>query len=575
MKTLTTILSGIQAFMQLCVHALFVSLFIFVAPIYTSDTTEVTLYFTQPLPEQIESALGERVADEPVEALESVINSYLTQFGYFTPVSRFSGHRDTLYITPGDRAVVGAIDLKPEQFPQRTSIQRQADGFTGEPFSQPEIELWIAGVLEAFEHDGRPFAEIQLDSIKVRSENDLPEVDLFFSFSETDEVTLFAINIEGNRETRDRIIYRQAGVFPGDRFSRERIDNIRPRLLRTGLFRSVAEPELQIDRRGGTLLLRVEESRFNSFDGIVGYVPTDGGEGFFTGLAHIVMRNLFGTMRRVEFRWQRETELTQELFFGYREPYVAGFPVSAAGSFKQRQQDTTYIQTRTRVNVATDVFRQFTVGVSYEYESVIPSVDVIVQRVRESSSNLLGIDFSYDTRDDRYAPQSGMVYLTEYQTGRLTRQTGNGDATETLRRFAIDSELFISPASRQVIKIGVHGREVQLDDYQISDLFRFGGTRTLRGYSEGQFTGSRVAWSNLEYRFMTGQRSYLFGFFDSGYYYVPSVDQQQLERESFEYGYGVGLQVETAIGLISVGFGFGKDDTFSTGKIHLGVINEF
>lgn len=578
MNTITTIQSCIHAPMQLRIHAIILAFFVFVAPIYafdTTDTTEVTLYFTRPLPAQIESVLDEIVVDEQVDALKPIIRSYLTQFGYFTPAFQRSEHDDTLFITPGDRAVVRNIDLKPEQFPQRAMIQRQAHTFIGEPFSQPEIELWITGVLEAFERDGRPFAEIRLDSIQVTPENELPGVDLFFSFSETDEVTLFAVIIEGNKETRDRIIYRRAGVFPGDRFSRERIDNVRPRLLRTGLFRSVAEPELQIDRRGGTLLLRVEESRFNSFDGIVGYVPTDDGDGFFTGMAHIVMRNLFGTMRRVEFRWQRETELTQELFFSYREPYVAGFPVSLAGSFNQRQQDTTYIQARSRLNSATDVFRQFTVGISYEYESVIPSADVAVQRVFESSSNLLGIDLIYDTRDDLYAPRSGMVYTTEYQTGKLNRQTVNGNVTETLRRFAIDAELFVSPARQQVIKVGVHGREVQLDDYQISDLFRFGGTRTIRGYSEGQFAGSRIAWSNLEYRFMTAQRSYIFGFFDTGYYYVPSVDQQQHELESFEYGYGVGLQVETAIGLISIGFGFGKDDTFSTGKIHVGVINEF
>ncbi len=546
--------------------------------IYASDypdTTKVTIHFTQPLPSEIESFINEAVSDGDAADIQRITRTYLFQFGYFTPSFEKEGDNDTLWIKPGDRAVVRNIELKPARFPQRSMVQQQAIEFIGGAFSQPEIELWIAGVLDVFERDGRPFAEIHLDSLTISTVDDQPVVDLFFYVSKTDEITLHTITVDGNRETRDRIIYRQAGVLPGDRFSRERIDNIRPRLLRSGLFRSVAEPELHIDRDGGILLLKVEEARFNSFDGIVGYVPTQDGDGFFTGLAHITMRNLFGTMRRVEFRWQRESELTQELFFSYREPYVAGLPASVAGSFKQRQQDTTYVQTRTRLIADTDLFRQFTVGISYEYESVIPSADAAIQRVRESTSNLFGIDVRYDNRDELYAPRSGMVYATEYQTGTLRRQSANGDITETLQRFTIDAELFISPIRQQVIKLGVHGREVRLNEYQVSDLFRFGGTRTLRGYSEGQFTGSRLAWSNLEYRFMAAQRSYVFGFFDAGYYYAPALDEQQGERESFEYGYGVGLQIETGIGLISVGFGFGRGDTFSTGKIHLGVINEF
>jgi len=539
------------------------------------DTSSVSVIYTDTLPSHIQSIIDQIIADQPRSNLKQVIQATLTQFGYFSSIFEWNEKNNTLHVTPGNRALVREVTIKPDRFPRRSTVQREAHTFIGNPFSQPEVELWISDMLEVFEQDGRPFAEIQLDSISFVTLDDDPAVDLFFSFHETDEVNLHTIVIEGNRETRDRIIYRQAGVFPGDQFSRERINNIRPRLMRSGLFRSVADPELQVDRRGGTLILRVDESRFNSFDGIVGYVPSQAGDGYFTGLAHITMRNLFGTMRRVEFRWQRETELTQELYFSYREPYVANLPVSAAGSFKQRQQDTTYIQTRTRLFTDMELFNQFTIGFSYEYEAVIPSADIPVQRVRRSSSNVFGIDLVYDTRDVLYAPRSGLMYATEYQTGTLKRESVNGDVSETLRRFTIDAEAYISPVRQQVIKLSLHGREVRLDDYQISDLFRFGGTRTLRGYSEGQFSGSRVAWSNIEYRFMTAQRSYLFGFFDTGYYYVPSLDEQQDERESFEYGYGVGLQVETGIGLISIGFGFGRGDTFSTGKIHVGVINEF
>ncbi len=107
-------------------------------------------------------------------------------------------------------------------------------------------------------------------------------------------------------------------------------------------------------------------------------------------------------------------------------------------------------------------------------------------------------------------------------------------------------------------------------------MFRFGGANTLRGYRENQFLGSRVAWTNAEYRFLLGRRSFFFGFLDTGYYSRPADIEQSLPAsEAFKYGYGIGLRTDTPLGNISVSFALGQGDSFSQGKIHIGLINDF
>lgn len=547
-----------------------------------TDRKLTSVEFVESLPHDIRSLLESKILELEFDetnrdTLITTTSEVLFQNGYFFSTVEMEDDDEVfvLRVAPGERSVIRDIVILPDNVPLRASVHRLANELIDHHFSQSEVELWITSVLSLYSDDGRPFTNVTVDSLHITGDVSPPGVIIYVTISNYDEIIIHTIRLEGNDETRESTIFRQARFFPGDRFSKQRIDNIRPRLMRTGLFRSVAEPELRIDSRGGILLLQVQEARFNSFDGLVGYVPTHGGDGYFTGLAHITMRNLFGTMRRFEFRWQRETEFTQELFFKYREPFVAGLPANAAVSFRQRQQDTSYVQTRTRLVADTDVLRQFTLGLSYEYELVIPSADIQVRRVNESLSNLFGIEVQIDTRDELHAPQSGMYYGTEYQTGHVRRSSSDGRLTETVHRITIDAEIYLSPVRRHVLKFGMHGREVRMPDFQESDLFRFGGTRSMRGYSEGQFLGSRVAWTNVEYRYMTGGRSYVFAFFDTGYFYQPSLGANQEGRDSFEYGYGAGLQVETGIGLISVGLGFGRNDTFSTGKIHIGVINEF
>jgi len=112
--------------------------------------------------------------------------------------------------------------------------------------------------------------------------------------------------------------------------------------------------------------------------------------------------------------------------------------------------------------------------------------------------------------------------------------------------------------------------------FENSDLYRLGGTNSLRGYREGQFLGSRIFWSNLEYRALLTIRSYGFIFFDTGYYLRPGEPDRNIDKsEDFLYGYGLGLNLETALGVLRVSYALGKGDTFSDGKIHFGILNEF
>ena len=127
-----------------------------------------------------------------------------------------------------------------------------------------------------------------------------------------------------------------------------------------------------------------------------------------------------------------------------------------------------------------------------------------------------------------------------------------------------------------MIVVSLCARDFRSSAVELSDLFRLGGANTLRGYREGQFLGSRVAWSNLEYRLLAGQRSYAFGFTDVGYVLTPDRPEVGLRKEELNrIGYGIGLRVDTPLGLIGVSLAFGQGDTFSTAKLHIRLANEF
>jgi outer membrane protein insertion porin family len=193
-----------------------------------------------------------------------------------------------------------------------------------------------------------------------------------------------------------------------------------------------------------------------------------------------------------------------------------------------------------------------------------------------------GLNIKIDTRDDYYAPTEGILFNNSYKysskkiLGPANYITADTKTDVSLQRFEFDFSIFRQIVSRQIAALSIHARELEGSEFEVSDLYFLGGTNSLRGYREQQFEGNRVAWSNLEYRYLLSRRTYALIFFDAGYYLRDADAVHNTPRvSSFLTGYGFGLSLETSLGVLGVSFALGKGDSFSQGKIHFGITNEF
>ena len=337
-------------------------------------------------------------------------------------------------------------------------------------------------------------------------------------------------------------------------------------------------PEFFVTPEGkGGVIIRVQEGQQNRFDGILGYVPAGpGGEpGYVTGLIDLQFRSLFGTGRRLTTHWARENETTQDLAVRYREPWVASQPVNAEIGFGQRKQDSTYLRRNYDGSAELMLNDELTIGLVLGHITVYPS-ERPQNPVAASSNTTIGGTIRFDSRNDPLTAESGVLYSTTIELGRKSVTSGPATRTSQTRRLTFDLEYYLSFVRRQVLAMFFHGRDFESPSLDRSDLFRLGGTSTLRGYRESQFLGSSMAWINAEYRFLLGGRSYAYGFFDVGYASLPDRPESGLVKSEWtRTGYGVGTRLDTRVGLIGVSLGFGEGDTFRTAKLHIRLINEF
>lgn len=445
----------------------------------------------------------------------------------------------------------------------------------GDPVRQEFLEHDIAWLVKRVEELGRPFAEVRVADAAIVPGPESDSLRIRIDVSEGGPLTIDEVRIEGARETDADYILRETRIRNGEPYSPERLEAVRARLNRLNIFSSVGDPELYVRDGKGGVLIRVQEGSTNTFDGIAGYVParTPGESGYLTGMVSLSMRNLFGTGRKLAFRWERLDQRTQELGVRYSEPWLFGLPVGLGGGFQQRQQDTAFVHRTADLRADFLLTDRLTAGVVGSTESVIPSADSTIRRSYRSSALTIGADLAYDSRDDPVSPTGGLRYRADYHYGRKSLPR---DGKLSIQRAGLDLEVFLSTFRRQVFACGFHGRQVEGSSLQEGELYRFGGTTTMRGYRENEFLGSRVAWVNLEYRFLAGRRTYFYAFSDGGYYFRP-VDPESgsPEAQAFKYGVGIGVRLDTGLGNMGVSFALGEGDTFATGKIHVGLLGDF
>ncbi len=523
--------------------------------------------------------------------IRSLKDRYL-RAGYFnvrvdTTGLRYSQDSSTVSIaialTEGRRTVVGTIHVRGAAEMSEEGILRMFETAPGNPLDQDVLERDIEALLQRYERRGYPFVSCMVDSLEPHAGSTTDSLDLHLRVEEGKRMTIDEILVEGNRETDPAVVVRETRFRVGEQFDPVKVDAIRPRLQRLNIFSDVSEPELYLRDEKGGLRIRVREGSTNTFDGVIGYLPatTAGQSGYLSGLASVSMRNLFGTGRKFSLRWQRENQYSQELALRYVEPWVGGFPVNLDGGFFQRKQDTAYVRRVLDLKAEFMVTDELSIAALVSSENVIPS-DTTGSRVLRTATLTYGVELQYDSRDDPFSPTSGAKYGTDYHYG--SKRAENVPAVlasqvrdrTSVQRLGVDLDFYVTTFLHQVVAMGLHGRDLEGDQIDEGSMFRFGGMRTLRGYRENEFLGSRVAWSNTEYRFLLARRSFLYGFLDTGYYLRPADDLRGTAGiEDFKYGYGIGLQVETGLGNIGVSFALGKGDSFGDAKVHFGLINDF
>ena len=537
----------------------------------------------------LDAPLHQALSDDSLQVrLRAVEDSLVARDFVFAHVDSFRvrerGQRRELhvYLNEGRLARVLSIRWLGDSSRVPTAVASRAMTRTGSTFRWTNVSYDVGLLLDYFETAGYPFARIEVS--RVEPDSMVQGVSIWLQLATGPLTRLDFISFTGNRQTKDAFLLRETRLREGDVYDQRRVTAAQRRLRRLPFVRQVPVPELVVNEAGETgVRFRIEEARSTLIDIAAGYQPAAGNrKGQVSGLANLEFLNLFGVGRSGHLHWERPTSSTQAVEVGYTEPWILKQPVSLRVDFRQRIQDTLYVERSFGAQVGFDVAAQLSAWAAARREAVYAdSASAALYNLPDSRTTYLETGLSLDTRDEPLNPRRGAYFSTFIGNGWRERddmKAGHAGGSFRQQRGGVDSEIAHELFPFWIVAVGMHARAIRSTEPEIllPDLYRLGGARSLRGYREEQFLGSRIGWTSAEIRYWLGPLSRVFLFADAGGVFREQlVDSVRQSSTLYRAAAGLGLRLETNMGVWGIDYGVGQGDNLLDGKLHVSLLSSF
>jgi len=548
-----------------------------------AQVQEVYVYSTQSerefkLPTDIVTAIR---SDQNESSFASVAERWLVNEAYLdATVDSISSNRDLIeiFVHEGCKYSLSDLTIANKQTIESAVgiVSSDESTYFGRAFTEDLIRDISDNWLAEFERFGYYLAEFRILSV-VKNSNRFT-VDIRADLMPGEKIQVEGVRFNGVQRNSPDYLRRVAGIADGETLSPALLERGRQNLINSGLFEEVGEGELIFVDDTPVVLYEVSEQQLNYFDGLIGYQPDPIGSATIAGYGDILLRNTIADGNVIDLRYEQLQPLVSKLNVSAEQQFLGGLPLQVGAGLNFTQQDSSYLVRDFKLSGGYRLLPGFIITGTVRAERSSVTESGVSTEAIDSRANFYGIGFNLRNINRYRVPTRGYESMVMLERGRrfinderFQSETGRS-FSQTIFRTMIRG--YIPVGSRQVLAPMVSTLFLESPHYLVTDLFRFGGAESLRGFREDQFRGSSVVWGELEGRYMLQQNSYLFLFGAYGFYERPQLINEESDDLAFKdrlTSLGFGLAFQSTLGIIKFSYAVSPNENLANGNIHVGI----
>lgn len=469
-------------------------------------------------------------------------------------------------------------------------------------FNPITFEQKIAKNIEWYQNNSYPFVTFKFDSVEIDSNFITTNIII----NKGPQIVFDSIKIIGNAKISTKFLANYTNIKFGNYYNESTLKRTDNRITELP-YLSLNQPSVvYFYGKKARLILNVNNRNSSSFDGIIGFAPSNSQNQkiIITGDINLKLQNILGSGKSFDLNYRSFLNNSQELKLRFIYPYVFNTKLTFDYGLNLLLFDTTFFDLQNDYGIqyryiGTDYFKFF---YSTQTTSLI-TVDTISIRLNKSLPNFNDVrkDFygiGFRKTKINYLPNPSKGFLIEFDIAIGTKNiiknkiinsvqilNNNGERYSiydsirlsfTQFKTALKFENYSKIASKLVLKTEINATWFQTDNLYLNELFRIGGLKTLRGFNEQSIFANKFAITNAELRYLLGKNSNVFLFYNQAWY---KNEVNKLEEFDNPFGFGSGLVFESGAGIFTLVYAIGKQFKnpieFNSAKIHFGYINYF
>lgn len=407
-------------------------------------------------------------------------------------------------IDPKDKDIITTLSLKTD------------DNFL--IIKNENLKSTLNSISQYLIENGQLFSKVSLINSNVKNQSLFTELQI----KESQKRIINKTIIKGYEDFPSSYVNHYLNSNKNQVLNKNKIEEISERINQLTFVTEIKKPEILFSKDSTLLYIYLKKRQSNSFDGLINF-STENKKLSFRGYLDLNLVNIFNKGEEININWKNNSNNKQDFTLKTKIPYIFNSKISAEASFNLFRNDSTFSNTYSKLSLSYPINKNTNFSILYKSEKSINNI--MANNISSFNKTMFGFGVHYSS-----FKENQFNFGVNFSYGARATDT---KTNQYLLNFKIDR--LIKASKKIEIYIRNKSGFIFSDSYLENELFREGGTSSIRGFNEQSIFTSKYSYINSEFRLLIKKESYLYSIQDIGVFNTNN-------RPKSLYSLGLGYQ---------------------------------
>ena len=401
-----------------------------------------------------------------------------------------------------------------------------------------ELEKTLNLLSANFEAKGNSFTKIVLENSRIKNDTLISQLKI----NQSKQRKINKVIVRGYDKFPKSFLKNYFKLNESSIFNNKKLNSISNLTRSLNFVEEIKKPEVLFTKDSTIIYMYLKKRKNNSFDGLINVSTQENGSVNFNGYLDLKLNNILNKGESFNLKWNNYGDERQELAIRTKIPFIFKSKISPEIKLSIYKQDSTFLNSlfNIKLNYVINYKSELSFFINNEKSEKLTGTN-IENNLESFNTFLTGVGYQYNDKQNFFLRESKFYFGVE--TGFGKRKNSSKTTNQTKIETTIKHHLKFSDRSFIYLKnkVGI----LNSKSYLFNELFRIGGPKTIRGYAIQSIFSKNYTTQNIEFRYLTSQKSYLYSITDFAIF-------ETINKKEKLFAFGLGYLFNTKTSQINI-----------------------